>query len=92
VVEEDARLKCGTPAGANAQLKSALVDQKDEIITLLQADRSTDRSVTPTPARSEQSASPFLQSICREVASPSPGSAERMTQFAMELRADHDSH
>src|SRR5580700_2163208 len=84
---EDSRLKCSAPVGAiDAELRSALVDQKDEIVALLKADRSADRSVRATPVKSEQSASSTLQTICREVAVPVPVAPQRMAQFGMELR------
>lgn len=85
---EDARLRCSAPVGAiDAELKSALVDQKDEIIALLQADRSTDRSVRARHAGSEQPASSTLQTISREVAVPVSVAPQRMKQFATELRS-----
>jgi hypothetical protein len=84
---EDSRLKCSAPVGAiDAELKSALVEQKDEIVALLKADGSTARSVRATPVKSEQSASSTLQTICREVAVPVPVLPQRMMQFGMELR------
>lgn len=84
---EDSRLKCSAPVGAiDAELRSALVDRKDEIIALLQTNRSADDAGRTTPAGSEQAASSALQTTARDVPLPVPVGPERMAQFAMELR------
>jgi hypothetical protein len=85
---EGSRLRCSAPVGAiDAELKSALVDQKDEIIALLQADTPPGRLAEAPSARSEQPASSTLQTICREVAAPVPVAPERMAQFVSDLRS-----
>ncbi|MGX9144554.1 TubC N-terminal docking domain-related protein [Mesorhizobium sp. 128a] len=72
---EDSRLKCNAPVGAiDAELKSALVARKAELIALLQAEL-------------EPSASPTLPTVCRDIPAPVPVARERMAQFVMVLRS-----